>query len=59
LGLTVLYLQYAYNEASPKAISERTSYLQVRLESHRYQQFILAFYNKHSFGTTVSFKSPS
>ena len=59
LGLTVLYLQYAYNEASPKAISERTSYLQVRLEFHRYPQFIRAFFNMHLFGPPVSFTSPS
>ena len=35
---TELYLHYPLHEASPKAISERTSYLQVRLEFHRYPQ---------------------
>ena len=59
LGLTVLYLQYAYNEASPKAISERTSYLQVRLEFHRYPQLIPAFFNIHGFGPPVCFTTPS
>ena len=59
LGLTVLYLQYAYNEASPKAISERTSYLQVRLEFHRYPQLIPAFFNIHGFGPPMRFTASS
>ena len=59
LGLTVLYLQYAYNEASPKAISERTSYLQVRLEFHRYPQLIPAIFNLRGFGPPVRFTTPS
>ena len=59
LGLTVLYLQYANNEASPKAISERTSYLQVRLEFLRYPQVIQALFNVPWFGPPVSFTSPS
>ncbi len=29
LTLSVLYLRHTYHNASPKAISERTSYLQV------------------------------
>ena len=33
---TVLYLQDSRFRGSPKEISERTSYLQVRLEFHRY-----------------------
>ena len=40
---TELYLHYPLHEASPKAISERTSYLQVRLEFHRYPQLIPQF----------------
>ena len=56
---TVLYLHDPNSEASPKAISERTSYLQVRLEFHRYPQFIRAFFNMHRFGPPVSFTSPS
>ena len=59
LGLTVLYLQYANNEASPKAISERTSYLQVRLEFHRYPQLIPAIFNLRGFGPPVRFTTPS
>ena len=59
LGLTVLYLQYAYNEASPKAISERTSYLQVRLEFHRYPQLIPAIFNLRGFGPPARFTAPS
>ena len=59
LGLTVLYLQYAYNEASPKAISERTSYLQVRLEFLRYPHLIPALFNVRGFGPPVRFTAPS
>ena len=59
LGLTVLYLQYANNEASPKAISERTSYLQVRLEFLRYPQVIQALFNVPWFGPPVRFTAPS
>ena len=56
---TVLYLQYSSSEASPKAISERTSYLQVRLEFHRYPHLIPAFFNIHGFGPPVRFTAPS
>ena len=56
---TVLYLHHSYSEASPKAISERTSYLQVRLEFHRYPQLIPAFFNIHGFGPPVCFTTPS
>ena len=59
LGLTVLYLQYAYNEASPKAISERTSYLQVRLEFLRYPHLIPALFNVRGFGPPVRITAPS
>ena len=37
-----------YLEASPKAISRRTSYLRVRLEFLRYPQLIPAFFNSSS-----------
>ncbi len=47
------------SEASPKAISERTSYLQVRLEFHRYPHLISAFFNIHEFGPPVCFTTPS
>ena len=55
----VLYLHDPNSEASPKAISERTSYLQVRLEFHRYPHLIPAFFNMHGFGPPVRFTAPS
>ena len=45
LGHSVLYLRFSTLEASPKAISGRTSYLQVRLEFHRYPHLIPAIFN--------------
>ena len=51
---TELYLHYPLHEASPKAISERTSYLQVRLEFLRYPQVIQAL----GFGSTSPNSSP-
>ena len=48
-----------YVDASPKAISERTSYLQVRLEFHRYPQLIPAIFNLRGFGPPVRFTTPS
>ena len=48
-----------YFKASPKAISERTSYLQVRLEFHRYPHLISALFNVHEFGPPVHFTAPS
>ena len=56
---TELYLHYPLHEASPKAISERTSYLQVRLEFHRYPHLIPAIFNIHGFGPPVRFTAPS
>ena len=47
------------HDASPKAISRRTSYLRVRLEFLRYPQVIRAIFNLHRFGPPVSFTSPS
>ena len=38
------------SEASPKAISGRTSYLHVRLAFHPYTQLIPKFFNTHGFG---------
>ena len=38
------------SNASPKAISRRTSYLRVRLEFLRYPQLIPAFFNRRGFG---------
>ena len=56
---TALYLHYHSHEASPKAISERTSYLQVRLEFHLYPHLIPAFFNIHGFGPPVRLTAPS
>ena len=56
---TELYLHYPLHEASPKAISERTSYLQVRLEFHRYPQLIPAIFNLRGFGPPARFTTPS
>ena len=56
---TELYLHYPLHEASPKAISERTSYLQVRLEFHRYPQLIPAIFNLHGFGPPMRFTASS
>ncbi len=43
-----------YCKASPKAISERTSYLRVRLEFLRYPQVIQALFNVRWFGPPLS-----
>ncbi len=48
-----------YLKASPKAISERTSYLQVRLEFHPYPHLIPAFFNIRGFGPPASVTLPS
>ena len=42
-------------EASPKAISGRTSYLRVRLEFLRYPQIIPAFFNIRVVRTSMTF----
>ena len=46
-------------EASPKAISERTSYLRVRLEFLRYPHLITGLFNGRVFGPPWSFTSTS
>ena len=56
---TVLYLHDPSSEANPKAISERTSYLQVRLEFLRYPHLIQALFNVPWFGPPVRFTAPS
>ena len=48
-----------YSEASPKAISERTSYLRVRLEFLRYPHLIRYHFNGSRFGPPWSFTSTS
>ena len=47
------------SDASPKAISERTSYLQVRLEFLRYPHLIPALFNVRGFGPPVRITAPS
>ena len=59
LTQTVLYLHNSSLDASPKAISERTSYLQVRLEFLRYPHLIPALFNVRGFGPPVRFTAPS
>ena len=46
-------------QASPKAISGRTSYLRVRLEFLRYPQVIRQLFNGGRFGPPVGFTPPS
>ena len=48
-----------YFKASPKAISERTSYLRVRLEFLRYPHLITGHFNGRVFGPPWSFTSTS
>ena len=55
----MLYLRQFDPDASPKAISERTSYLRVRLEFHPYPQVIQAFFNRHWFGPPPGFTQAS
>ena len=47
------------HEASPKAISGRTSYLRVRLEFLRYPQFIADLFNGRAFGPPWGFTPTS
>ena len=51
----MLYLRISESEASPKAISGRTSYLRVRLEFHRYPQVIPELFNARGFGPPRNF----
>ena len=46
----MLYLRISSSEASPKAISRRTSYFRVRLEFLRYPQVIPILFSAHRFG---------
>ena len=48
-----------FSEASPKAISGRTSYLRVRLEFLRYPHLITGLFNGRVFGPPWSFTSTS
>ena len=51
----MLYPCVSYYEASPKAISRRTSYLRVRLEFHRYPHVIPTLFNVYGFGPPRDF----
>ena len=51
----MLYPRVSFSEASPKAISRRTSYLRVRLEFHRYPHVILTLFNGYKFGPPRDF----
>ena len=55
LAPSVLYPHMLPHEASPKAISRRTSYLRVRLEFLRYPQFIRCLFNDNQFGPPLDF----
>jgi hypothetical protein len=55
----VLYLRYAPDDASPKAISGRTSYLPVRLAFHPYPPLIGYICNCNPFGPPTAVTPPS
>ena len=59
LAHSVLYLQKRIYDASPKAISERTSYFRVRLEFLRYPQVIPSHCNVSGFGPPRRFNAAS
>ena len=48
-----------FHEASPKAISERTSYIRVRLEFLSYPQLIPCLFNDNEFGPPLDFTQAS
>ena len=50
---------YDYHEASPKAISRRTSYLRVRLEFLPYPHLIATLFNGCAFGPPMPFTASS
>src|SRR5207245_11589660 len=59
LAHPVLYLNEGIRDASPKAISGRTSYLRVRLAFHLYPQLISQLFNVEEFGPPQSVTSAS
>jgi hypothetical protein len=59
LAHPVLYLPQVIHDASPKAISGRTSYLQVRLAFHPYPQVIPQLCNVERFGPPRRFSVAS
>ena len=59
LAHPVPYPQAPHDEAAPKCISGRTSYLQVRLAFHLYPQLIPPFCNTDGFGPPARVSGPS
>ena len=59
LGYSVPYLRQTRYEASPKAISGRTSYLRVRLEFLPYPHLMPTLFNGCGFGPPKPFTAPS
>ena len=59
LVYSVLYPRQNSHEASPKAISGRTSYIRVRLEFLRYPQVIRQHFNGGRFGPPLPFTATS
>ena len=55
----MLYPRYTFHEASPKAISRRTSYLRVRLEFLPYPHLIATLFNGCAFGPPFPFTETS
>ena len=55
----MLYLRVSLSEASPKAISRRTSYLRVRLEFLPYPHLIATLFNGCAFGPPLPFTATS
>ena len=55
----MLYLHTLLPNASPKAISGRTSYPPTRLEFLHYPQVIRGRFNERRFGPPVDFTPPS
>ena len=55
----MLYLRQTLTEASPKAISGRTSYLRVRLEFLRYPRLIPTLFNGCGFGPPLPLTAAS
>ena len=55
----MLYLRKTHTEASPKAISRRTSYLRVRLEFLPYPHLIPTLFNGCGFGPPLPFTATS
>ena len=55
----MLYLRVAIYEASPKAISRRTSYLRVRLEFLPYPHLIATLFNGCAFGPPLPLTAAS